>query len=236
VELARLGAERQADMLQQARELLITLRRVPEIAAPDPGDCRATVKVIAADHPQFYSIGVVDPDGMLRCHSAVTERRPRRKAAEDAVRASETLLRGVFERTPDCILVTSVASNATLMLQTYNPAAASVIGCSAGDMRGKPLRHVLSSPEAGKIMDNLDRCRATGQVIELEDVALLGKGQRKWDLTLAPIFDEQTRVTQIIITARETTEKKLVANLVRESWERYRLIADNVADLVVRLG
>jgi hypothetical protein len=44
VELARLGAERQADMLQQARELLITLRRVPEIAAPDPGDCRATVK------------------------------------------------------------------------------------------------------------------------------------------------------------------------------------------------
>jgi hypothetical protein len=92
--------------------------------------------------------------------------------------------------------------------------------------RGKPLRHVLSSPEAGKIMDNLDRCRATGQVIELEDVALLGKGQRKWDLTLAPIFDEQTRVTQIIITARETTEKKLVANLVRESWERYRLIAD----------
>jgi diguanylate cyclase (GGDEF)-like protein/PAS domain S-box-containing protein len=156
----------------------------------------------------------------------------KRKAAEDAVRASETLLRAVFDHTPDCILVIFVGSDDALMLQTYNPAAARAFGCFDGTIEGKPLHSVLSSP----VMDNLGRCLATGQVIDLDDAALFVKGHRKWDLTLAPIFDDRARVTQIIITARETTEKTFVANLVRESWERYRLIADNVADLVVRLG
>jgi two-component system, NtrC family, sensor kinase len=64
---------------------------------------------------------------------------------------------------------------------------------------------------------------------------MFGNGQRKWDVTLAPIFDEQARVVRIIITARDTTEKKLAADLIHESQERYRLIADNVADLVVHL-
>lgn len=171
-------------------------------------------------------IGVI---GALRDISA-------RKAAEDAVHASEALLRGVFDHTPDCILIISVAADRDFVLQTYNPAAATAIGCPVGDMNGRPVWEVLSLAVAVKIKDNLDRCLTTGQVLELGDEIMFGKKQRKWDVTLAPIFDEHAMVARIIITARETTEKKLAADLVRESQERYRLIADNVADLVVRLG
>jgi len=72
-ELAYLGAERQADAIQQARELLGTLRRAPSVNAADAETCHATLGVMAADHPQFLSIGVVDAEGMLRCHSRVTK-------------------------------------------------------------------------------------------------------------------------------------------------------------------
>ena len=44
----------------------------------------------------------------------------------------------------------------------------------------------------------------------------------------------EARIARIIATARETTEKA-AADLVRHNRERYRLIADNVADLVIRL-
>jgi hypothetical protein len=46
IELARFGAERQADMLQQGRELLIVMRRMPEIIADDPEVCRRSSPIL----------------------------------------------------------------------------------------------------------------------------------------------------------------------------------------------
>jgi diguanylate cyclase (GGDEF)-like protein/PAS domain S-box-containing protein len=170
-------------------------------------------------------IGII---GTLRDISA-------RKAADDAVRASEALLRGVFDHTLDCILVIAIGADGCFLLQTYNPAAATVIGSPVGEMNGRPLLDVLPPLAGATLQRSLEHCVAHGQVSEFEDEVMFGNGSRKWDITLAPIFDEQARVVRIIITARDTTEKKLAADLVRESQERYRLIADNVADLVVRL-
>src|SRR5215469_14934078 len=73
-ELVRFGAERHAQMLRQGRELLVTIRRMPEIAADDRETCQTIVRHIAADHPQFYTIGVTDRYGMIQCHSRLTQR------------------------------------------------------------------------------------------------------------------------------------------------------------------
>jgi hypothetical protein len=55
------------------------------------------------------------------------------------------------------------------VLQTYNPAAATVIACPVSDMNGKPLLDVLSAEVAAALKGNLERCVATGQVAEFED-------------------------------------------------------------------
>ncbi|MEN3374770.1 MAG: hypothetical protein V7604_125 [Hyphomicrobiales bacterium] len=158
-----------------------------------------------------------------------------RKVAEESVRASEALLRGVFDHTPDTVLVTALSGENTFEIEVYNPAAAAAIGFPIGAMNDRPLRDVLSPEVAARMQADLERCRTSGQVLEFADAALFGNRRRTWDITLTPIFDDGARVTRIIVTARETTEKKLAADLVRENRERYRLIADNVADLVVRL-
>jgi diguanylate cyclase (GGDEF)-like protein/PAS domain S-box-containing protein len=158
-----------------------------------------------------------------------------RKATEEAVRASEALLRGVFDHTPDSILVTSINEDDTFVLEVYNPAAATAIGFPLGVMNDRPLRDVLSPVVAVRMQDDLERCRTSGQVLEFADAALFGKGRRTWDITLTPIFDGGGGVARIILTASETTEKKLAADLLLGNRERYQLIADNVADLVIRL-
>jgi len=71
-EVVRLGAERQSQTLRQARELLITLRHMSEIIADDREICQTTVRQIAADHPQFYTIGIVDRDRTIRCHNRIS--------------------------------------------------------------------------------------------------------------------------------------------------------------------
>jgi diguanylate cyclase (GGDEF)-like protein/PAS domain S-box-containing protein len=73
-EIARLGAERQSDALQEGRELLSVLRRFSDIDAHDPAACRARLKIVAADHPQFNTIGITDQDGMIWCHSLINVR------------------------------------------------------------------------------------------------------------------------------------------------------------------
>jgi diguanylate cyclase (GGDEF)-like protein/PAS domain S-box-containing protein len=158
-----------------------------------------------------------------------------RKAAEESVRASEALLRGVFDHTSDCILVNSVAADGTFLLETYNPAAAAVIGFPVGVMNGRPLRDTMVPAVAAKVKDSLDQCLASGQALAFPDAVMSNTGRRTWDITLTPLVDGQGRIGRIITTARETTENKLAADLVRQNRERYQLIADNVADLVVRL-
>ena len=59
VGLARLAAERHADILVEARELLAVLRRQPVIADGNPAVCHDVLKALAADQPQFNTIGVV---------------------------------------------------------------------------------------------------------------------------------------------------------------------------------
>ena len=72
MDLARLIAERQADSVQQAKELLSVLRRTPEIIE-NAESCHAMLKMIAADQSQFNTIGIARPDGLLLCNSAITD-------------------------------------------------------------------------------------------------------------------------------------------------------------------
>jgi len=159
-----------------------------------------------------------------------------RKAAEDAVRASEALLRGVFDHTPDCILVGSIAEDGTVVLETYNRAAATAAGVTLGEMNGRPLIDVLSPARAASVTSNLAQCVAARDVARMAHEPVFGDGRRIWDVVMVPIVGEDDRRTRIVITARDTTDRKLAEDLIRHSSERYRLIADNVADLVVRLG
>jgi diguanylate cyclase (GGDEF)-like protein/PAS domain S-box-containing protein len=157
---------------------------------------------------------------------------PVRKATEDKVLTDEALLRGVFDYAPGCILVVSKAADGGFVLDTCNRAAEAAFGRAARDVNGRPLFEVLPAMAA---LD-LERCFAGGEVLELADAVMFGKNGRTWDVALAPILGDGGRAASIIVTARDTTERKLGSDLLREGSERYRLIAYNVADLVVRLG
>ena len=74
-QLATIGAERQADVLRNAADVLKTLRRLPAAALGSNEGCPDLLRTIVADHPQFNTIGVVDRDASLRCHTMVSDRK-----------------------------------------------------------------------------------------------------------------------------------------------------------------
>jgi diguanylate cyclase (GGDEF)-like protein/PAS domain S-box-containing protein len=90
MELARLGAERQADGLQEARALLLALRRMPTILGDDRAECHATLVAMIADYKLINTLGVADGAGTIWCHNLTTER----KAISDGELLRQTLAPG----------------------------------------------------------------------------------------------------------------------------------------------
>ncbi len=67
-DLARIAAERQDDSFQAARDVLSVLR-LPAIAAQSAENCGATLRTLVAEYPQFTTIGLVNADGSMMCFS-----------------------------------------------------------------------------------------------------------------------------------------------------------------------
>lgn len=70
VEQARLVAERQAKTFSQAHGLLMALLRTPGVTLAGGEACASVLRPIAAGQRQFLTIGVVDPQGQIVCHSS----------------------------------------------------------------------------------------------------------------------------------------------------------------------
>lgn len=158
------------------------------------------------------------------------------KAVQDRVLGSEPLLRAVFDHSPDCILVMTLSADDGPVLEICNQAAARVMGIALDCVNGQPLNRAISPSVAAKLTPDLWQRVTAGEVLRFRDAELFGCGRPKWDVLLAPIVDGPDTAARIVVMAHETTKLKIAADLVRESAERYRLIADSVADLVVRLG
>ena len=69
LELARIGAEQQNDIIQEAQNLLHVLARVPSISDASSVQCHDLLQGVADDHPRIDVITVTDAEGQAICNS-----------------------------------------------------------------------------------------------------------------------------------------------------------------------
>jgi len=69
VELAKLGAEQQDGLLQEARTVMAVLARVPQVTSGEPETCHALLRSLVSDHPRLASLFVSDAKGQVTCNS-----------------------------------------------------------------------------------------------------------------------------------------------------------------------
>ena len=157
----------------------------------------------------------------------------KRKKAEEALRESRERFRALTESTSDWIW--EVDENA---VYTYSsPKVKDLLGFKAEEIIGKTSFDLMTPEDSERIKNELqilaesqkpfnrlenENVHKSGRIVILESSGV-------------PIFDAKGIFRGFRGIDRDITEPKIAENMLRESEERWRLLVENIPDIIVRI-
>lgn len=154
-----------------------------------------------------------------------------RERAETSLKVNQSNLQAILENTDD--LIWSIDHHYNLV--TANPAFQKTIG----EILGKPLaigESVLAAdPPSGQLLEwrgFYDKALAGEKTILITPDSAPDKAERIMEYRFGPILDSQGMVQGATIFGRDVTENKRAQEALRESERRYRLLAENISDVI----
>ncbi len=171
--------------------------------------------------------------GELVLANDITERR----RAEEALRESERRLSEVAafnQRVIDSSTVgISTFDAVTGQCMSANAVMAKIIGGTIEQVRGLNFRQAEPWKKTG-LLETADRALLNGAEQRRETHVVTSFGKDVWlDCSLVPFNIE--RRPHVLLMVHDITERKRADDRLRESEEQFRLIAENVADLIAVL-
>src|SRR5664280_385784 len=151
-----------------------------------------------------------------------------RKLAEEALAKSEEKFRKAFYTSPDSVAITRLEDGLYISINS-----------GFTKITGNTEEAVIGKTSIGdKIWDNIedrqrlvDGLRKNGEVTNLEATFRMKDGNIRYGLMSASIID-LAGVPHVLSITRDITERKQAEETLRQSNEQYRLLADNVHDVI----
>ena len=163
----------------------------------------------------------------LSMFSDVTER----VKAEQALRDSEERFRALIEKASDAIII--IGADASI--QYYSPSIARATGYEAHDWKERSMADWRLHPDDLALVTDLllDVLKEPGKAIENLKVRYMHE-DGTWHTLEAMVRNmlHDPKINGIVANFRDITERVKAEQAVRESEERYRLLAENVSDVI----
>lgn len=151
-----------------------------------------------------------------------------RKAAEEALRASEARWRLLMETIPDYVAL----QDAEGRYQYLNRYAK---GYNEKEILGRYAFDLLAEDSKEIFRANFFKCIESKQLQRFEFIGFGDYGQlRDYECSLVPVIENNT-VMRVMTIARDITEKKQAESDIRESEKKFRTLAENLPDVVSRV-
>jgi PAS domain S-box-containing protein len=157
-----------------------------------------------------------------------------KRRAEDAHRKSEQKYRTLVETTSD--FVWEMDRNA---LFTYaSPQIVDILGYEPQELLGRRYFDLMPSEEASRVAAMFDSYQGARQPFSLLENASNHKDGVHvfWETSGVPIFDQEGEFSGYRGISRDITERKRAEAQLRESEEKYRLLVENINDIIFAIS
>ena len=154
-----------------------------------------------------------------------------RKKAEEKLRESEANYRQLFDNSPAAIYKVSYKTGKFL---TANAAFCQYLGCNQEEITSISPYDILTEDSKKLFMQRVEKISQGIEVPNIVEFEAFDRKGKKWNfqLHIKNIYDEEGHVVAADVVAHDITERKHAEVLLRESEEKYRLLADHIKDLV----
>jgi PAS domain S-box-containing protein len=165
---------------------------------------------------------------MIRLVGMTADITERKRAEDERFRHA-----AIVESSDDAI----ISKDLNGIIQSWNAGAQRLFGFTESEAAGRPVT-ILIPPELLDEEKNILQQLRTSERIEHYETIRVTKGGKKLNvsLTISPIKDSSGRIVGISKIARDITDRKRTEQTLRESEERFRLVANKAPVLIWMSG
>ena len=169
-----------------------------------------------------------DPDGRVLGIVGVARDITDRKRAETALREKERLLQDVIDGSTSPIFLKDRDGK----FITINTSLERMTGMSREDLKGKTDYDIAPQEVADDWRTHDTRVMATGQAIQIEEVADLQDGHHVFLANKFPLVDSGGQVYGVGSISHDITDRKRMEDALRKSEQELRALAEAVPNIV----
>ncbi|MBS0412039.1 MAG: CHASE3 domain-containing protein [Proteobacteria bacterium] len=130
------------------------------------------------------------------------------QVAQDALDATDALVRAFFANTPDYLMVLEIKDDDRFVVGEINPALAKALRADADRIRGRDIAELIPQPAAENLIAHYRRVRASDRPVLSRNVLQnLPDGPRTWESILAPVRGPSGDTDRIIGSIRDITDR-----------------------------
>jgi PAS domain S-box-containing protein len=191
-------------------------------------------KWVSREGTQYYiawsNTGVGNVDGSLKYIIATGVDITQRKQSEEMLH----LLEQAINQSPSGIVVTGGADSDHAIIYC-NPAFEKITGYSQGEILGQNCRILQGHDTNPEMVARVRQALKTGQECLVTLKNYRQDGIPFWnELAIYPMYDQRGQLIHFVGVQTDITDKMRSAEILRESEERYRLLAEHASDLISR--
>lgn len=176
-------------------------------------------------HLSTSAVPMLNPDGSLKGYRGVDINITEQVVTAEVLRKSEEQYRRLTDAFPNGTVNTY---DKDLRMTFVGGSDLKKYHADAKDFVGKTF-YELSPPETVAIAEPAFRKAFSGETVSYDTPYFDG---RYYHVVVAPLYDVNMEINEILVISQDVSEKIKAEMHLRESEERYRIIAENVTDVI----
>jgi hypothetical protein len=153
------------------------------------------------------------------------------------LRKSENRFRVISETVSDYVYDCRVEPDGQVIVETVSDAFVRIVGYTPEELDARGGWATIIYPDDLNVVGENIKQTLARQKSVAEFRLITRSGETRWIKNYShPVWDETARrVTRIFGAAQDTTERKIAEDALRESEERYRIVAETATDAIITI-